>query len=827
MHMRSTLLSRLYSCFKFRGWQAVCLSLALVSSAVADTPTWTKVTPPEVTAAGIGVQLTGADYGNGVFVLAAYFGGTPGNPASPAVFTSPDGTTWTRRSLPGGVGGRTGAPRFLNGKFLLGVTPDTQSGGNGVIVSSTDGITWTASSSLGGTINAPGEFAFGNNLYVAPIANAASQIATSTDGVTWTLRTISAGGASSHVTFFKGKFYATNYNTGAGLYSSADGIVWTKVAGAPASPGILAASDTTLLVTFFSGSTSGQSVSKDGATFTTASPGITLKTETIKYLNGAFVVTDSVSATVFDLSLAKASTDGNTWTAIGSTANQYYAPEVAFGAGARYVFVGEFDVYAGGTSTNPGGGGTSVASYAGTYTGKIGSKVTTGGNVTLNPALADYTVTISSGGNVTANIGALTPAMIGTIDASGAITFTSGTGISLYNILTATVSGGVLSSDYGAQLGTTGAQYRFEPPAGVTVAPTISVQPLSQFFVLGGSVTLTVTASGTGLTYQWYFNGIALGGQVNASLILTALTALQAGDYTVKITNAGGSVTSAAATLTLPTPSNAGRIVNMSVRASAGAGDQTLIVGVIIGGKNTAGKKDVLFRAAGPSLSGLGIVSFLADPKLTAFAGGSAVDSNDNWAGDATILAAAARVGAFAFTGASSKDSALYASPDAGAYSLHVTGGTTGIALAEIYDATTTFTAASPRLVNVSARALVGTGDNLLIAGFVIGGSTPRNVLIRALGPKLTGSGVGGVLADPKITLYARGAKVAENDNWSDATNATDVVTATAQVGATALTSGSKDAVLLVSLEPGVYSAQVTGVGGTTGVALVELFEAP
>lgn len=721
--MRSLL--HLLSYPKLKSCALPLLGLALLPlSPLRAAANWTKVTPAEITAAGLDVQLTGCDYGNGVFVLATYFGSSPN--LTPYVFTSSDGATWTRRALPGTATGRTGAPRFLNGRFLLGVTPANNLGnaGNGVILTSTDGITWTSSASLGASINAPGEFAYGNGVYLAPIANTTSQVATSTDGSTWTLRTIVAGGTSSHVTFFQGKFYANNYNTGAGLYSSADGQTWSKIAGAPANPGILAANSSKLLVTFFNSPNSGQSVSTDGVTFTTATPGIDLKTETIKVLNDQFVVTDSTGASDFDLKFARVSTDGQAWSLLGSTDNQYYASEVAYGGG-RYVFVGEFNVYAGDANGGIGGGNT-------------------GGG--------------GSGGGT---------------------------------------------------------------------APTITAQPVSQVVALGGSVTFSVTVSGTGLTYQWYFNGVAISGEVAASLTLSDINLARVGSYTVTITSSGGSVTSQAATLTLATPSTAGRITNMSVRAAAGTGDQTLIVGLVVGGAGTSGKKDLLLRAAGPSLAGLGVANFLADPKLTAFSGSTLVDSNDNWAGDAALLAAATRLGAFAFASASSKDAALYASPDAGVYTLHVTGGTSGIALAEIYDATASATDATPRLINVSARAQVGTGDNLLIAGFVVGGSTPRTVLVRALGPQLAKNGVGGTLADPTITIYSGSTKVAENDNWSDATNAASVATTATQVGAGALASGSKDAALLVTLNPGVYTAQVTGVGGTTGVALVELYEAP
>ncbi len=687
----------------------------------AQVPTWTKSTPADVTAAGIGVQLTGVDYGNGTFVLAAYFGTT-----TPAAYTSPDGVTWTRRTL--SATGTTGAPRFLNGKFLLGVTPSSQTGGNGVILSSTDGATWTSSASLGATINAPNEFTFGNGLYAGPCATSSAQALTSPDGVTWTGRQIVAGGSSSHITFFKGKFYSSVYGNAsiAGLYSSSDAITWTKLAGAPVNPGILAASDSTLIVTYFSGNTSGQYVSSDGVTFTAATPGITLQTETIKYINNAFTVTASPSPSSFDLNLARASYDGLTWVTIGSTTNVNYANEVAFGGG-RYVFVGEFNVFSGSTTILPGG-------------------TSSGG-----------------GGN-----------------------------------------------------------------SGGTTAPAITTAPVAQTGTVGGSITFSVVASGTGNLYQWYLNNVAIVGATNASYIIAALTAANAGSYTVTITNSGGSITSSAAVLTVnnapSTPTTAGYLSNLSIRARAGTGDQTMIVGLNIGGAGTSGAKALLARAVGPTLTNYGISGMLADPVLTV--SGAANTSNDDWNNDAQVTSASAATGAFALA-ASSKDAALFTNnATAGTYNLLLTGkaGATGLALLELYDATPTsaFTTATPRFVNFSARAFVGTGDNILITGFAISGTTPRKVLIRAVGPTLANYGLTSALADPTLAVFNGNTKVAENDNWDAST-----ATAQAQSGAFALAAGSKDAVIVTTLNPGVYSIQVSGVAASTGVALIELYEAP
>lgn len=143
--------------------------------------------------------------------------------------------------------------------------------------------------------------------------------------------------------------------------------------------------------------------------------------------------------------------------------------------------------------------------------------------------------------------------------------------------------------------------------------------------------------------------------------------------------------------------------------------------------------------------------------------------------------------------------------------------------IAELYDATpaAAFTATTPRLINVSVLKHLGTG---VTAGFVIGGSTARTVLIRAIGPTLGGFGVADTVADPQLALFSGQTERARNDNWG---GGTALAAAFAQVGAFGLAADSRDAALLATLAPGNYTVQVSGVAGTTGVALVEVYEVP
>lgn len=143
---------------------------------------------------------------------------------------------------------------------------------------------------------------------------------------------------------------------------------------------------------------------------------------------------------------------------------------------------------------------------------------------------------------------------------------------------------------------------------------------------------------------------------------------------------------------------------------------------------------------------------------------------------------------------------------------------------------TTTVLSGGPgggEFVNLSTRAFVGTADGVLIPGLVIGGTTAKRVLVRAVGPTLTSFGVTGVLADPTLEVFSGMTMVASNDNWSDPAASSLVAIAAANAGAFALPAGSKDSALVLTLAPGAYTFRVAGAGGTTGVALVEVYALP
>ncbi len=273
------------------------------------------------------------------------------------------------------------------------------------------------------------------------------------------------------------------------------------------------------------------------------------------------------------------------------------------------------------------------------------------------------------------------------------------------------------------------------------------------------------------------------------------------------------------------------RLSNVSTRGIVGTNDNRLIVGYVLDGPKT-----LLLRAAGPALVQLGVANVLPDPQLSLVnsAGGFAA-TNVAWQQSTATADLFARLGAFPFP-AGSPDAALVVPTEPGAHTAIVSGlnGGTGAALVEAYDADSIPGAPTgPRIVNLSTRGAVGVGgENGLIAGFVIHGSQPRRVLIRAVGPTLTLLGVGSVLPDPTLTLYGDKAlyppngAIATNDDWNNSRSGAAIAATAQRLGAFALGPQSLDAALLITLPPGQYTAAVTGVNDTTGIALVEVYDA-
>lgn len=260
------------------------------------------------------------------------------------------------------------------------------------------------------------------------------------------------------------------------------------------------------------------------------------------------------------------------------------------------------------------------------------------------------------------------------------------------------------------------------------------------------------------------------------------------------------------------TPRTGAWLANLSLRTTLAAG-QPVTVGFVVSG----GARDLLVRAAGPALAAFGVTAAMPDPRLEVYRGATRDADNNDWPVALTSVMAAQ--GAFPFT-AASRDAALFRSVD-GAATAQASGPAGGTVLVEAYD---TGGARDGRIVNLSARNRVGAGGDVLIAGLYVAGTGTRRVLIRGVGPGLAALGVEGTLANPRLEVFAAdGTRIADNDDWDPALAATF-----RSVAAFALPDRSRDAALAIDLPAGRgYTAQVSGVAGSTGEALVEVYELP
>ena len=244
------------------------------------------------------------------------------------------------------------------------------------------------------------------------------------------------------------------------------------------------------------------------------------------------------------------------------------------------------------------------------------------------------------------------------------------------------------------------------------------------------------------------------------------------------------------------------------------AGDGAMIGGFIITGN---APKRVIVRAIGPSLQQAGVAGALSDPTLTLRgADGSTIGVNDNWKEDSIARAEIERSGVAPREDA---EAALVATLSPGAYTATVAGakGATGTAVVEVYDVET---GSESKLANISTRGVVGSGDNVMIGGFVLGGEGggKSKVIIRAIGPSLAAAGLSEALSNPTLSLHdGNGALASSNDDWKQ-TQADDI-----QRSGVA-PQDDREAALIAELEPGAYTAVVSGSGSGAGAALVELY---
>ena len=258
-----------------------------------------------------------------------------------------------------------------------------------------------------------------------------------------------------------------------------------------------------------------------------------------------------------------------------------------------------------------------------------------------------------------------------------------------------------------------------------------------------------------------------------------------------------------------PSPSKA---LNISTRMFVDTGERVSIAGFIVTGDVS---KKVLIRGLGPSLTASGVPTVLADPTLTLFdSSGTVQQTNDDWKNSPD----AAEIQNSGFAPTNDKESAIIATLAPGQYTAQLAGKNngTGNGVVEAYDMSASDSFA---LANLSTRGFVGTGDNVMIAGVIIGNGESPIMVFRALGPSLSGFGIANPLLDPTLELFdGNGTSIAFNNDWKN-----PQIQAVRAVNL-APSDDRESAIVHAFLSPGNYTAVVRGANNTTGVALVEAY---
>lgn len=262
-----------------------------------------------------------------------------------------------------------------------------------------------------------------------------------------------------------------------------------------------------------------------------------------------------------------------------------------------------------------------------------------------------------------------------------------------------------------------------------------------------------------------------------------------------------------------PEPSGNGHVANISTRVQVGTDAHVMIGGFIVQDSS----KPVLVRALGPSLSANGVAGALADPLLELHDGsGNVIAANNDWKDDA---AQAQQIAATGVAPTNDRESAIYRTLAPGNYTAVVSGngGTTGVGLVEVYDLAQT----NGRVANISTRAVVGTGEDVIIGGFIVTGPQAVRSIVRAIGPSLRSS-IPDALGDPTLELHdANGAVIGTNDDWKNTDPSTELAIEYSGIAP----KDAKESALLAYFQPGNFTAIVRGKNDTTGVGLVEVYD--
>jgi hypothetical protein len=753
------------------------------------------------------------------------------------IFTSPDAFNWTARSSP--TTQALVAVTFASSQYLA-------CGAAGTLLTSPDGISWTARAS--GTTQLLNGIAGRTGAHVA--VGDSNTLLRSSDGATWTPHVLTEPVADLRCAAILNNQFVIVGNSGR-VYTSPDGVTWTSRASS--GPGGATYENviydgTQYIITTFGGDI------VPTANFTNRPLLLTSFNPKVPRFGIAFGA--GVTVVVGLGGDIATSTDGRTWTQRGSSGAEYRINSIAslngrwFG-GATYgpIFSSADGVtwnrLVGTASNELLGWAYGANRYVGVGTGGFvttsADGVTWSGNTTSSGVTRNLTsatfgngrfVAVGDGGVVTTSTDGLT----WTPRTSG-VTSNLNTAITLGNrhivvgdagvILTSTdgVSWTRASYNGGRNLGVAcvyaGLAYAAGSNGTIISSPDGQTwtQRKNDNFIYAGIAPahgglIAAVASGIGFFspdgIRWDELPLPVAGERIFGAASDGTTAMIAGT--------GGTILQSVDPSAPPS-----RIINVATRGLVQPGG-ALTPGFVLRG---TGSKQVVVRAIGPTLSAFGL-NGLADVKLDVVnqQTNAVAATNDDWGGSAALVTRFASLGAFAL-GATSKDAAVQASlpVNSGGYSVRITAAgtaSTGVALAEVYDGDADD---SPvRVINVSTLGFVGTNENVLTPGFVIRGAAPKRLLIRAIGPGLAPLGVTGLLTDPQFSVFASSSTVAlaSSNDWGGTVELKAAFTA---AGAFSIPDTSRDAAVVVTLPAGAYTVVASGVGNTTGTAIVEVYD--
>jgi len=455
--------------------------------------------------------------------------------------------------------------------------------------------------------------------------------------------------------------------------------------------------------------------------------------------------------------------------------------------------------------------------YAGTYNGTgAGTLRMTGGQIGINGSGATFNFQGNlfqwSGGNI--NLGA-------PLDNQGTITIAGNVGINGSGF----VNHGIIKGNGSISGSITN---------NGTVSPGLSPGKLTinGSYTQGSTGILNLEIGGsTPVTEYDQFavsGSAALDGSLNLTLINgyrpkvgDVFQVISFGSFTgqfatINFTGFTATVTYAASGITIKVLTVPDIPLNIATRLLVNPDPNELIGGFIITGTEP---KKVIIRGIGPSLSSF-FSGVLADPTIQLFQGNTMLVSNDNWkVRDSDGSSQQAEIEATTIPPSNDLESAIVATLAPGTYTavLRGKGGTSGIGVIEAYDLDQN---AKSKLANIATRGLVGTNENVMIGGFIVGGNgqAESKVVIRAIGPSLAAFGIANVLADPVLELHdANGTNIQSNDDWQD--------TQAAAISQTGLApTDPHESAIVTTLPDGAYTAIVRGKSNTTGVAVVEVY---